>query len=380
MKMQIQKMILFFLSVATAGCLLTACGGVKQDGNRELLPVAVRTAFVEPASISESLTFTGDLESPLSVQIISKTQGRVIQMNDARGDVLKEGDVVKKGAVIAEIEHDELEAQVALAEAQLQLAHVTLADRERERRRMETLFAEEVATEQARDAAVTAHESARASLSQAEAQLRLTKVNLNEAYIRSPMDGVVAERYVDPGALVGVNTPIFRIVQMNPLRLMVGVPARLAPMLVPGKTKLAVRADLYDDLAFDCVVNRIFPTADAASRTVRAEILMDNQEDEYGRWLLRPGMYATAEITLSVRSDTLTVPASSVVRVLERQVIFVLDGDVARTVVVQTGIRSGERVEILDGLKAGDEYVIMGQNKLTDGVKVERVASRPQAD
>lgn len=358
--------------------VLLSVGCAKEDAVREVMPVAVRTAVVEPSPITESLQFTGNLESPLSVQITSKTQGRVVKMEGKKGRPLQEGDIVKKGAVMAEIEHDELEAQVALAEAQLQLAQVTLADRERERRRMETLFAEEVSTEQARDAAVTAHESAKASLAQAEAQLRLAKVNLDEAYIRSPMDGVVAERYVDPGAMVGVNTPIFQLVQMNPIRLMLAIPARLAPLMVPKKTQLTLKAN--GSRSFDCVVNRIFPTADSNSRTVRVEVLLDNEQTEAGTWILRPGMYATADINLAVRDDSLTIPASSIIRVLDRQIVYVVDGDTARAVDVQTGIRYGDLVEVVSGMAAGDEYVVMGQNKLTDGVRVERVDAAAAAE
>lgn len=142
---------------------------------------------------------------------------------------------MKAGEVIAAIDRRELEAQVALAEAQQRQAEVTLADRDRERRRLEALFAEEVATEQARDAAVTAHESAQAALAQAKAQLALAQVNLDETFIRAPMDGVVTERRMDPGAMVGPSAAIVRIAQMNPLRLMLAIPARLLPMLEEGK-------------------------------------------------------------------------------------------------------------------------------------------------
>ena len=101
--------------------------------------------------------------------------------------------------------------------------------------------------------------------------------------------------------------------------------------------------------------------------------LPDGWTARSGQWALRPGMYATAEIRMAMRSSALMVPASSVVRVLDRQVVFVVEDNAARAAQVATGIRSGDQVEILDGLKAGDEYVVMGQNKLTDGVRVERV-------
>ena len=208
-------------------------------------------------------------------------------------------------------------------------AEVALADRERERRRLEALFAEEVATEQARDAAVTAHESAQAALAQAQAQLELAKVNLDETSIRAPMDGVVAERRVDPGAMVGPRRAIVRIAQMDPLRLMLAIPARLLPMLEEGQTRVAVATDVWPGRELDCTVARIFPTADPATRTVRAEVLLENPKED-GGWRLRPGMYATAKLTLATSPGALTVPAAAVIRVLDRQLVFAVRDGVAR--------------------------------------------------
>lgn len=371
-----------FLAMAAALAAGCSPAGKKPGGTgavdvKKMLPVAVRTATIEPGTVTEKLQFTGELESPLSVQVSSKSQGRLGKLELAGGAEVTEGVEVKKGDTIAEIEHRDLEAQLALSEAQVQQAEAVLADRERERRRLEALFAGEVATEQARDTAVAAHESAKAALAQAKAQLKLAKVNLDEAYLRAPMDGVVAERYVDPGAMVGASMPILRLVQMSPLRLMVSVPARILPILEPGKTPVEVRTDAHPDRVFRCVVARIFPIVDEKTRTAPVEILLDNERGANGQWMLRPGMYATAEVGMAMRSSALMAPASSVVRVLDRHVVFVVENGAARAAPVKTGVRSGDQVEIVDGLKAGDEYVVMGQNKLTDGVRVERVKDAP---
>ena len=342
-------------------------------------PVPVRTALVERRDISEVLLFTGELESPLAVEVKPKIQGRLEKLELESGEPTTEGAEVKAGEVIAELDRRELEAQVALAEAQARQAEVTLADRERERRRLEALFAEEVATEQARDAAVTAHESARAAEAQARAQLELAKVNLDETRIRAPMDGVVMERRADPGAMVGPSVAIVRIAQMNPLRLMLAIPARLLPMLEEGQTRVAVSTDVWTDREVDGTLARVFPEADPATRTVRAEVHLDNAKTN-GSWPLRPGMYATARLTLATSPGALAVPASSVIRVLDRQLVFRVENNTARAADVKTGLRDGAYIEILEGLSDGDEYVVMGQNKLTDGAPIERVAANGAAE
>ena len=342
-------------------------------------PVPVRTALVERRDISEVLLFTGELESPLAVEVKPKIQGRLEKLELESGEPTTEGAEVKAGEVIAELDRRELEAQVALAEAQARQAEVTLADRERERRRLEALFAEEVATEQARDAAVTAHESARAAEAQARAQLELAKVNLDETRIRAPMDGVVMERRADPGEMVGPAVAIGRIAQMNPLRLMLAIPARLLPMLEEGQTRVAVSTDVWTDREVDGTLARVFPEADPATRTVRAEVHLDNAKTN-GSWPLRPGMYATARLTLATSPGALAVPASSVIRELDRQLVFRVENNTARAADVKTGLRDGAYIEILEGLSDGDEYVVMGQNKLTDGAPIERVAANGAAE
>ena len=359
-----------------AGCTQKPAETVERKKDRG--PVAVRTARVERRDLSETLLFTGELEAPLSVEVKPKIQGRLEKLELTDGRPVTEGAEVKKGEVIAELDRRELEAQVALAEAQARQAEVAMEDRGRERQRLEALFAEAVATEQARDAAVTAHESARAARAQAQAQLALAKVNLDEAVLRAPMDGVVAERHADPGAMVGPSAGIVRIVQMDPLRLMLAIPVRLLPMLEEGKTRVAVVTDVQPGREREGTVARIFPAADPATRTVKAEVLLANAK-ETGGWTLRPGMYATAKLTLATSPGARVVPASSVIRVLERQLVFTVRDEVARAAEVKTGIRAGEDVEIVEGLEEGEEYVTMGQNKLTDGAAVERVAPAAEA-
>jgi RND family efflux transporter MFP subunit len=376
-----KKNVLLFAALAIAlapGCAKKpAESGSGPKAGRG--PVPVRTAFVERRDISEVLLFTGELETPLAVEVKPKIQGRLEKLELENGKFTTEGVEVKAGEVIAVIDRRELEAQVALAEAQARQAEVTLADRERERRRLEALFAEEVATEQARDAAVTAHESAKAAAAQTKAQLELAKVNLDETRIRAPMDGVVMERRADPGAMVGPSVAIVRIAQMNPLRLMLAIPARLLPMLEEGRTRVAVSTDVWKDREVDGTVARVFPEADPATRTVRAEVHLDNAKTN-GSWPLRPGMYATARLTLATSPGALAVPASSVIRVLDRQLVFKVEDDTARAADVKTGLRDGAYIEILEGLSDGDEYVVMGQNKLTDGTPIERVAANGAAE
>lgn len=365
-----------FLGMALAAALATGCSKPAENnaGKKERGPVPVRTAFVARQDLEETLLFTGELESPLAVEVKPKLQGRLEKMELESGALTTEGAAVRQGEVIAELDRRELEAQVALAAAQARQAEVAAAERARERQRLEALFAQEVATEQARDTAVAAHEAALAALAQAQAQLQLARVNRDEAFVRAPMAGVVTARHADPGAMVGPAAAIVRLAQLNPLRLMLAIPARLLPLLKEGETQVAVTADVLPGQELAGTVARIFPEADPVTRTVRAEILLENPRAD-GVWRLRPGMYATARLTLATSPGALTVPAAAVIRVLDRQVVFTVKAGAARATEVQTGLRAGTLLEITSGLAEGDEYVMMGQNKLTDGAPIERVAA-----
>jgi len=373
-----------FLPALLLASVLAGCSpsdpapGAAPGAARELPPVAVRTLLAAPGDIDEVLSFTGELESLRTVEVASKISGRLEKLYatvSGRKRPLLEGTAVTNGQRLGILDTGELEAEVSLAGARVQAAEVALAEKERERRRIEALFAEEVSTEQARDAAVTAHESAKASLAQAQAQLQLARVNLENAFILSPMDGVVARRHVDPGSMVSASEPIVKIVEMTPLKLVLAIPDRLLSFVRAGETAVSVRVDAVSERAFDCTVSRVWPTVDTATRTATAEVLLDNEKTGNGDWLLRPGMYATASVTLVSRKGVLAVPSSALVRVFDRFVLFVVDADgIAHARDVVTGIRSGDRVEILSGLAEGEEYVVVGQNKLTDGVAVSRAA------
>ena len=373
-----KKLALLLALLALALLAVSACApknGADSAAGPAILPVAVRTATATPSDIRELFEFTGDLESPLSVDLASKAAGRLDKVVLRKGQDATEGVEVKKGQTVAEVAHAELEAQVALAVAQLQAAEVALADKDRERRRIEALYVENVTTEQARDAAVTAFESAQAALAQAQAQLRLAQANLDEAFVRAPMDGVIIKRHLDPGAMVSSSTPIFTIAQMTPLRLMIAVPARMLPMLEPGKTEVAIRLDALSGRTFTAALSRIFPSVDTTTRTAQAEVLLDNERTSDGSWLLRPGMYATATMQIAARSGVLTVPASALIRVLDHQILYIVnhDGSTVRAQTVETGLRDNDRVEIVSGLSDGEEYVITGQSKLTDSAPIDRV-------
>ena len=347
--------------------------------------VPVRVATVQLGSVTNTIRLTGALEAVHTVDVMPKIAGRLERLALDDGTPVLEGLAVTNGQVIAIIDHRDITAQLAQAKAAVETARtavetakVVLKDRDRERKRMEKLFAEGSTTEQQRDLAVTAYEQSVTGLAQTEAQLVQAKaaveviaVNLTEAFIRSPMDGVVSIKTADPGAMVNATTRIVQIIPMDELKFMLAIPGPYLHLMAVGRTAVSVYSDAVPERTFQGIISRIHPAVDPVTRTATVEIRLKNEKKENGEWLLRPGLYAEGRIILDVKSNVPTLPADVALRRGPRFLAFVVkDGAKAETRELTVGARDGNLLAIEQGLAPGEQVVIMGQHRLTDGCAV----------
>jgi RND family efflux transporter MFP subunit len=157
--------------------------------------------------------------------------------------------------------------------------------------------------------------------------------------------------------------------QINPVKITVSISEQNYPLIKKGM-QARVTADVYPDREFEGRIFRIHPTINPMSRTFNAEISIPN-----GTELLRPGMFARVYIDMG-EVEAFVVPSNSVLvqEGTNERFIFVADGNVASRRVVKPGKRFDDKVEIAEGdLKVGDNLVIDGQARLTDGLKIEIV-------
>jgi membrane fusion protein (multidrug efflux system) len=383
--------LLYILAVA----LLIALTGVgfnwmrarsKKSGapTAALKAIPVRIAPVSRTTLRQVLVLSGTIEPVQQVDLKPKISGRLERLALEDGTLLTEGTPVKAGAVVAVLEHRDLDAQAAQARAAVDTAQAGVlaaqaaqAEAVRERKRAENLLAQGSATEQARDRAVTVDERAAAALEQAKAQLEQARASLqaaevmrDEATLRAPFDGVIAGKYADPGSLVTPGSALLRIVPIDEVRILVAVPTPHLPALVAGRATAEVAVDVWPDRTFPCAIRTIFPEVSAATRTATIELRVRNPDPGSGEPILRPGMYAAIRIVLDTREKVLAVPADSVIRIRARNLVFLNDNGIARAREIQPGLREGAQVEVLSGLKEGDPLVVSGQQRLTDGTAV----------
>jgi membrane fusion protein (multidrug efflux system) len=214
------------------------------------------------------------------------------------------------------------------------------------------------------DASIQNGKNMRADIEASTAALRLAQRELRDATIRAPFDAYVQQRLVSPGQFVRLQTPVFALVKVDPLKVLAEVPERMAPWIKVGQS-FELRVDAYPDRALSGTVARISPGVSQQTRAFPFEGHVSNPDG-----LLKPGGFARVRIA-SDRVDTvLTVPALALQYRYGVNRVFVVAGNRLSSREVKLGDRLGERVEVLSGVNAGEQVAISDIERLADGVRV----------
>ena len=337
--------------------LLLAIGCSRADGAAAPAPSASAAApKIELAKVtSKQLDTTTHLEGELTpwehVDLYARANGYVSRV------LVDRGSHVKKGELLIALTAPELDAQRSEAQAKL-MGDQSTYDRLKAASAIPGTVAEnEVDTALA---TVRADRARVASLSATESYLTVT----------APFDGVVTERDVDPGALVGPggaksSTPMLRMEQVRVLRLTVPVPESLLGALAPGASA-TFTVQAFPDARFDGVVRRIAESLDVKTRSMPVELDVANDD---GR--LAPGMFADVLWPVKRTAPTLFVPASAIVESTEKTFVVRIQNGVAEQVPVKRGVAERDVVEVFGGLAAGDTIAKRGSEELRNGTRVE---------
>lgn len=343
-----------------------------------VVPVAVFKAASR--SLDARLALIGNVQPAVSVNVFSRVPGQIIATIP-----VEKGDAVKTGDVVATLDRDVIDAQLAEARAGLaaatagrEQARARLAMLEKDRQRLAALFAQNAVARQTLDhieAEVTATGQAlrlaEAQEKRARAVIRQLMVQSDNHIIRAPADGVIAVRHVDPGALTAPGLPIVSIADERNVKVVFQVTEKDLPRIRRGMA-VQVAVDALAGTVFDGTVDLISPTVDPATRSADVEVRIPNPDRR-----LAPGMYARVSILIERRS-CLVIPADGLVRVpgTGEHFVFVIEADRAVQRNVTTGLAEGDLVEVTAGVAAGESVVIRGQGRLLDGTLV-RIVDQP---
>lgn len=320
-------------------------GGAPGGGPPAAGPIPVEVGRVERVRLTDDAQAVGALRAQQSVVLRPEVSGRIAKIG------FTDGQRVRRGQALVQLDDTLQRAQLQQAEAQASIARTTLS-RNRE------LLAQGFVSQNAVDQAA-------ASLEVAQAQVALAQAQLARMRIDAPFDGVVGIRivnvgdYVKDGAdLIGVEDPAamwvdFRLAERYSGRVKAGLPVEVALDALPGR---AFKAQVA---AVDAVLD-----ANGRSLLVRARLANDGG-------LLRSGMFARARLVFAERNDALVVPEEALVPQGGKQFLVKLvdgpEGKVSQRVEARIGVRLPGKVEILDGLTAGDVVVTAGQARLMRG-------------
>jgi membrane fusion protein (multidrug efflux system) len=235
------------------------------------------------------LALTGELVAPIRSDLVPRTAGRVGRV------LVDEGQRVRKGQPLLELETDYLKLDLARAEADLARADAAAKDAERDFERKKGLATKGSVSQAAFDRSQAGAEQATAARAAARAALDTARQRLADAVLTSPVDGVVAARRTDVGERLGEGSVAFVVEQTAPLKLKFRVPERYLAAVKVGQTVKAT-VDPYPGTEFEGTLSLVGGSVDAATRTFLAEAEFPNRD---GR--LRPGLFA--RISLDIKAD-----------------------------------------------------------------------------
>ena len=333
----------------------------------ELLANDVAQARVE--ALQHTIPLTGSLQPLNQTEINSQQAGEIVEV------MVREGDPVRRGQVLAKLDSTDLAARLQdklgaleVGQAQHKLAQRNLAQNA-------SLLKENFISQAAFDNFRSNHDVSEATLVSLRAQVQQARKALAEAVIRSPIDGVIAERSAQPGLAVADKTTLFAVQDLTTMNVEAPVPASEIPAIRVGQeAKLNIEG--FADRSFVGTVDRINPSTESNSRSIIVHLRVANTDGQ-----LRGGMFVEGTLGLAQPVSTIVVPSSAVHARNESSIVLqILDGTLVETPVEtgQTDKVSGV-VEIRSGLNAGDEVVLGSASNMNAGQTV-RIAVQPAAN
>jgi len=313
-------------------------------GSEEAEPaVPVEVAAVARRAVSAYHRAASTVEADRLVEVTCRAEGRVREV------AAEEGDWVRAGEVLAELENGRQEVQLRRAE-------LALAEQARKLTRARQMLAEELISEEE-------FETVRATHDQAVADRDLAGITLEETYVKAPFAGQVTARAVVAGQQVAAGLAAFTVADFTPLRIRVHLPEPVAAKVTAGEV-VKVEAETADRV-LDAVVERVSPVVDPATGTVQVTLLLPPDAPA------RVGGFVKARLTTDRKHDVLAVPKLALVEEGGLRSVFVAAADTVRKVEVTCGLYDETHVEVTSGLQEGWTVVTLGRGGLRTGSHVD---------
>jgi len=358
------------LVILTGGVWVLQSGGsdavaivtAEQANVLELLEQDV--AKVEVRALSRRIPLTGNVEPRDWTEVKAQVTGEIAQV------MVRPGETVKRGQVLARLDARELRARMADRKASLSGARAQLALAEKKRDAMRAMFERGVVSQMELDTALSTYDVNAASVASLQAQLDQASKALGDTEIHSPLDGVVSERVAQVGSVVTSGAKLFTVVDLATLELEALVPATDIPDVRVGQ-EVTFQVEGFGERAFMGVVERINPSTQPGSRSIAIYVYIENAQGD-----LKGGMFAQGSLQIAKSADAKVIPAAALREEGGKSFVYRITGDKLVRQDVEVGIRDTAAgvVEIGWGLEAGDRVITSALVNLQPGTTV-RIAS-----
>jgi membrane fusion protein (multidrug efflux system) len=326
--------------------LLSACG--KKDGagsaaaggppGGEMPPMPVEAITLKPQPLAQGLQTVGSLRADESVVIRPEIAGRISRIH------FTEGGRVSAGQVLFTLDG-------SLAQASLNEAAANLENSRRAATRAGELSKDKLIAQ-------SDYDKARASLGVDQARVASARTTLSKMTLRAPFSGQIGLRDVSVGEFVTVGQDLVTLVRLDPIEVDFSVPEGALPQLHDGQT-ISVTVDAFPGETYDGKVVAIDPVIDPDSRSAKLRAQIPNPD-----FRLHPGQFAKLQLDTGTGSvDALLIPEQALMQEGETRFVYTVVDGKAKKVVIKTGTRVPGKLQVTDGLKAGDVVITAGQAK-----------------
>ena len=337
-----KNFILIVIALAFAGAIVykiflskpaqTIAGGLA----RTALPVNLQV--VKPERFTETLAVIGSIEANESVVLKSEVSGKIT------GIFFNEGQYVEKGTLLIKVYDDDLQAQLSKAKANLKLTEDV------EARQLQLLEREAISRQE--------YDVSYANLQAAQADVALLEAQISKTEIKAPFDGTIGFRKVSPGEYITPGVDIASLVNDDPAKIQFVVPEKYSQML-GRNTVIRYRLEGQPQER-TAQVYAVAPYIDPATRTLQLKALTPNPNG-----MLIPGAFAKIEVMMETQPRVVLIPAEAILSESSGQKVYLYKGGNVKPVMVETGTRTNDRVEIVRGIVPGDTVITTGMMQIT---------------
>lgn len=358
---------LFFILIMI---LICSCSQSESSANQKLQSEAnfnkdisksipVEAYIVKRGKIQEKLPFTAIIKPSRSVDIICESTGKIIKINKELGSkVNKSQNLAVIDDIVAKSNFEQAKAQVLTAQNNLKIAELNLASDKQ-------LFENGDISKLQYDNSELAVKSAEANHLAALANQKFAQKQFEDTRIISPINGMIARKYIELGSMVNPSMPVYRVVDLNELKLEVGIPQSHISHVEVGNEAEVIITGMKNQI-FKGFVKHISPQADENTGSFTAEIFLKNTND----LSIKAGMTAKVNLLLKTKEQQLNLPNHAIVTKNDNHYVYKINNNVAKIIPVSIGEDYVSKYVIEEGIEEGDTIVVVGMKNLGVETKV----------